>query len=526
MDDDIRIFTLNQELKQTWANFCEKNDEKCFRKFVKGFVSTWEKDISPTWGKTVTSCLDGGYQVELGELPDELLPALSKFLIISKDEADQGNVDAPLVKKSREIIKCLTITCRQVDHIPLASSMNFVRTITQMATLLLQNLLEMESMFFMRKSKKKAEETTKSLREEIIGFIIQSCHFLESLYDPYFLWRAFMCGKVCEPPEVVSVELHQETIPFLYESFETALVECFPDIGLEMLIVLGAVISGSRQNGAKAVSPATSKMLLKTIRDSDATSQELHVCALFNLAKSIQLLHQIPIHERQVDIHSVIQQYHQILKSLGEKDVISLPTLIEGVSVLSKIIKDVETNRNLTELKNMMAQNGTIQVILELLRDCKLEKEGRVELLPVVINTLSLLLCDCPLANDKMIKVQGYEELFNEVNGLGPPNTQTLKAILAMATHGQDVERKNLKNIQPVVYLLKWLSETEYENAHQQVWLCEQLRGLCAANIQNKMLCCSSGLILKIVETLKMTHNRLDGKSAVELLLLLKSLGR
>ena len=63
---------------------------------------------------------------------------------------------------------------------------------------------------------------------------------------------------------------------------------------------------------------------------------------------------------------------------MGEKDVISLPTLIEGVSVLSKIIKDVETNQNLTELKNMMAQNGTIQVILELLRDCKLEKEGRI----------------------------------------------------------------------------------------------------------------------------------------------------
>ena len=46
------------------------------------------------------------------------------------------------------------------------------------------------------------------------------------------------------PFEVV-LELHQETVPFLYESFETALVECFPDIGLEMLIVLGAVISGN-----------------------------------------------------------------------------------------------------------------------------------------------------------------------------------------------------------------------------------------------------------------------------------------
>ena len=68
------------------------------------------------------------------------------------------------------------------------------------------------------------------------------------------------------------------------------------------------------------MSPATSKMLLKTIRDSDSTSQELHICAIFCSAKSIQLLHQVPMFERQVDINSVVGQYHQILKALVEKD--------------------------------------------------------------------------------------------------------------------------------------------------------------------------------------------------------------
>ncbi len=248
MAAEEKLFALNPELGQIWSAYTENSDEKCFRKFVKGFVVSWEKEISPTWGKTVTSCLNSGYQVELGELPDELLPALSKFLIISKDEADQGHVDASLVRKAREIVKALTITCRQIDHIPLAASMNFVRTITQMSSLLLSNLLEIESMFFMRKSKKKAEEQTKSLREEIIGFILNSCHFLESIYDPHFRWRAFMTNIDDEEKnasDAAQVELHPETIPFLYESFETALVECFPDIGLEMLIVLGAVISGT-----------------------------------------------------------------------------------------------------------------------------------------------------------------------------------------------------------------------------------------------------------------------------------------
>ena len=103
-----------------------------------------------------------------------------------------GNVNSALVKKARDIINCVTITCRNVEFIPLVDSMHFVRTITQMSTLLLNHLLELESTFFMRKSKKKAEDATKNLRDEIIAFIIQSCHFLESLYDPYFQWRAYM----------------------------------------------------------------------------------------------------------------------------------------------------------------------------------------------------------------------------------------------------------------------------------------------------------------------------------------------
>ena len=186
-------------------------------------------------------------------------------------------------------------------------------------------------------------------------------------------------------------------------------------------------------------------MLLKTIRDSDATSQELHICAIFCSAKSIQLLHCVPMFERQVDINNVIGQYHQILKSLNEKESCSMPTLVEGVSVLSKILHNVDS---LIELKTILASNGTIQLLLDLIRDCKLDKNGRKMLLPVVIDTLSLLLCDCPLANEKMIKSQGYEHLFNEVNGLGPPDSTILKAILAMATHGSQNDMVRCLKIQ------------------------------------------------------------------------------
>ena len=66
------------------------------------------------------------------------------------------------------------------------------------------------------------------------------------------------------------------------------------------------------------------------VRDSEATSQELHSCAIFISAKSIQVLHDIPIHERQVDINVIIQQYHQILNSLMERENVSLNILSQG----------------------------------------------------------------------------------------------------------------------------------------------------------------------------------------------------
>ena len=106
-----------------------------------------------------------------------------------------------------------------------------------------------------------------------------------------------------------------------------------------------------------------------------------------------------------MDIHDVIQQYHQILKALADKDSASLPTLIEGVSVMSKILS--VKGQDPAELKTLLAQNGTIRVLLDLIRDCKLDREGRQRLLPIVIDTISLLLCDCQLANEKMMKSRG-----------------------------------------------------------------------------------------------------------------------
>lgn len=70
--------------------FLFQNDEIYFRQFILGFVQIWEDQLNikfddPTTSHTIKN--DSG--PHLSRLPDELLPAIGKFLIISKDNFQQ-----------------------------------------------------------------------------------------------------------------------------------------------------------------------------------------------------------------------------------------------------------------------------------------------------------------------------------------------------------------------------------------------------------------------------------------------------
>ena len=84
-------FVLDSGLKDCWARFTDKSDEKFFRKFAKGFVAQWESKVCPSWEMMVTARLEGEKDEgpRLAELPEELLPALSKYLFVGEDEAEE-----------------------------------------------------------------------------------------------------------------------------------------------------------------------------------------------------------------------------------------------------------------------------------------------------------------------------------------------------------------------------------------------------------------------------------------------------
>ena len=129
-------FVLDSGLKDCWSRFTDKSDEKFFRKFVKGFVGQWEGKVCsrivsfthlfthsfthslkvcPNWEMMVTARLEGERDEgpRLAELPEELLPALSKYLFVGEDEAEEVRlIEGDSVPKHCTFMMLLLI-CRQ-----------------------------------------------------------------------------------------------------------------------------------------------------------------------------------------------------------------------------------------------------------------------------------------------------------------------------------------------------------------------------------------------------------------------------
>ena len=222
----------------------------------------------------------------------------------------------------------------------------------------------------------------------------------------------------------------------------------------------------------------------------------------------------------------MIEQYQQILSSLASRETVTLATMIEGVSMVTRMLK---VRRNATELQAVLAKNGMIETLLDVMKESRLDTSLQKMLLPVIISRISQLLRDCEAACVRMNKVAGYQRLFDLVERLGMPDRTTLEAVLSMATHGNgdrgdDQGDKFVKNIEPITYLLKWIADSDFENHQLQVWLTESLLAVCSASIQNRMLCCQSGTILNVLNVLQ-RHEKLQGRSAVALLRLVECLG-
>ncbi|PSN41663.1 hypothetical protein C0J52_10512 [Blattella germanica] len=212
-----------------------QNEEEFFRQFVKGFVSIWETQLDLDWSRLPDwSTVKHDSGPHLSRLPEELLPAIGKFMYLAKEDTEKKALDTEALQRVELLVRCLIIICRNFDNIPFIASCDYVSQAVGITATIIHQLVEENADF----------------GEVGLSFFVHFCHLLECLYDPYFTWRHFLTGNPAnfEKLPLQPALLHVEVVPFIYDCFQTLLVERFPRLSVELVHVLGSVISGAQDS--------------------------------------------------------------------------------------------------------------------------------------------------------------------------------------------------------------------------------------------------------------------------------------
>lgn len=106
---DIYSFWVHYTTKVTYSPFLNhpnwpsnyiflvfQNEEVYFRKFIAGLVSIWESQLNLDWSSDLSlpdsTTIKPDVGPHLSRLPEELLPAIGKFLYVTKDKIDKVRI--------------------------------------------------------------------------------------------------------------------------------------------------------------------------------------------------------------------------------------------------------------------------------------------------------------------------------------------------------------------------------------------------------------------------------------------------
>ncbi|XP_044313954.1 neurobeachin-like protein 1 isoform X2 [Drosophila rhopaloa] len=297
MDNKKDIYNL-------WVQYTTKNDETHFRQFVARFVAIWRSQLQldfqaencPMWNEVQP---DSG--PHLGRLPDELLPAIGKFIIVARDACEtEGKLEEEDIEQVAILVDCLVIVCRHFDNILAVIKYEYK-----------PNLIAILSRVF--KQQMELPQAVPAISHLFSSFSA----FLEVMYDPYLTWRSFVRGHSADYTRLSYKphSVHVEIVPFIYDCFQEEKLIRYAEMGESLLNILGAVICGSQRNGMKAICPATVSITMSILRQWESANK-LRRVALQCYALMVIVLQKSSPEERQIDLVTLVQLYCDALQEL------------------------------------------------------------------------------------------------------------------------------------------------------------------------------------------------------------------
>lgn len=276
-------------------------------------------------------------------LPDELIPAIQKFLIIAKTsvvlvtagQEDDGVLPTHQAEEISLLVQCLTIIGRHFDNINLIIRSNFINSTVEIC----HHLLNVCS----------AKRLLSGDEQRLIQVC---CEFLELIYDPFLTWRHFArthrlaTAGGGSSSYHVDPQLHPEIVPFVYTCFEARVPSkwsALRALGASLLNVLGAITSGSLRNGRLVICPATINVIVKLLGDWQVDAG-VRRKALANANLMLVTLSKSSPVERQVEVDIVVQEYLLAMQQLLRTYPISAGDDSEGdTRALLAIVQNMAT---------------------------------------------------------------------------------------------------------------------------------------------------------------------------------------
>uniref|UniRef100_A0A336KCC2 CSON006833 protein n=1 Tax=Culicoides sonorensis TaxID=179676 RepID=A0A336KCC2_CULSO len=383
---------------KSWLEYTTKNEELYFRQFVAGFVGIWEEKIiidfdknPPLWNQIKSE------GPSLQRLPEELLPAIEKFLIISRDEIENGKADVEKLNEIILLMKCLTIICRHFDNIETIYTSSFITNSIGLCNHLIQRILNQNL----------------ELNADVLRLIKSTCHFFEAIYDPFLTWRSHLQNH---PADFTKInynvnKLHAEIIPFIYYCFQSENIGQYPEIGVQLLNVLSAIVCGSQQNGLRAISPATISIIILLISKWECDAY-LRKTALDCFSIMTLVLQKTSPELRQIDLPTIFQMYVNAIQDLLKCDhfsgtkiqEVNFKITDEDENMRGKNLLDINALRSIIEnIQNLMTDEGKIPVkIIEWIPDMIEDEQNYVTETILTICTKSMQ-CKRMICEEKCI---------------------------------------------------------------------------------------------------------------------------
>ncbi|KAJ9577825.1 hypothetical protein L9F63_025312, partial [Diploptera punctata] len=395
-------------------------------------------------------------------------------------EREERKTDNRILSETAELlVRSLVIICRNFDNIPFIASCDYVSHTVCIAATSIHQLVEEKGDF----------------GEVSASFFIHFCHLLECLYDPYFTWRHFLTGNPAEFHKLPSFQpalLHVEVVPFIYDCFQTLLIERYPHLSVELVHVLGAVISGAQHNALRAICPATVNIIMGIVSHSKANTQ-VRRTAVQCFVIMVQVLNKSSPDQRQIEVGTIIQLYQDSVMELvtSEWHEKSLQTLCEVTQ---------------EQIQQVMVDNHMLHTIITIIEECARFPSEKQILVSECIKTMTAMLIGSSIGKERLTKSAGYERLFSALKNVGQPSKELLHALLAMAAEEELSEQSKLMNADVLLAMVRWLADID-----------------AITSSGYKTLSCERGVILAVCQVLEQ-HNKLSQKAANELIKLLEVL--